>query len=147
MRLKQEKGITGIDLTIAVILISIFMGTILTVFTAVQKNSTKLERETEAMYYAVDTIETVKSLDFLQLPKKGTEKIENIDNLKDGYIKDKMGNITSYYRTITVQDYTEMAGKENKITEILKKVTVKISYKDQNADKTVELSTIRTKEE
>ena len=87
MRLKQEKGITGIDLTIAVILISIFMGTILTVFTAVQKNSTKLERETEAMYYAVDTIENVKSLDFLQLPKKGTEKIENIDNLKDGYIK------------------------------------------------------------
>ena len=119
----------------------------ISVFTAVQKNSTKLERETEAMYYAVDTIETVKSLDFLQLPKKGTEKIENIDNLKDGYIKDKMGNITSYYRTITVQDYTEMAGKENEIPEILKKVTVKISYKDQNADKTVELSTIRTKEE
>ena len=147
MRLKQEKGITGIDLTIAVILISIFMGTILTVFTAVQKNSTKLERETEAMYYAVDTIENVKSLDFLQLPKKGTEKIENIDNLKDGYIKDKMGNITSYYRTITVQDYTEMAGKENEIPEILKKVTVKISYKDRNADKTVELPTIRTKEE
>ena len=85
------------------------------------KNSTKLERETEAMYYAVDTIETVKSLDFLQLPKKGTEKIENIDNLKDGYIKDKMGNITSYYRTITVQDYTEMAGKEKRNTRNIKK--------------------------
>ena len=145
MNIKDEKGITEIDITLTVILITIFLAVVLTIFTSIQKNTTKLNRETEAMYYAVDTIETVKSLDFLQLPKKGTEKIENIDNLKDGYIKDKSGNITSYYRTITVQDYTELSGNSSKTAEVLKKITVEIAYKDQNKNKSVTLSTIKVK--
>ena len=34
-------------------------------FTSIQKkNTTKLNRETEAMYYAVDTIENIKSQNF-----------------------------------------------------------------------------------
>ena len=147
MNLKQEKGITGIDITIAVIIISIFMATILTVFTSIQKNSTNLERETEATYYAVDTIEEIKALDFSSLPQKGTSKIQGIEKLKDGYVKDKSGKTTSYYRTITVKDYTELEGKQNEVAEILKKVTVEITNKDQKQIKTIELSTIRTKED
>ena len=32
MKIKEEKGITGIDITLAVILISIFLAVILTIF-------------------------------------------------------------------------------------------------------------------
>ena len=57
MNIKDEKGITEIDITLTVILITIFLAVVLTIFTSIQKNTTKLNRETEAMYYAVDTIE------------------------------------------------------------------------------------------
>lgn len=147
MKIKEEKGITGIDITLAVILISIFLAVILTIFTTIQKNSTKLSRETEAMYYAIETIENIKSQEFSILPKKGTNKIQEITELEDGYIKDNQGNSTPYYRTITVQDYSELEGKDGKIPEILKKVTVQISFKDQNKNKEVVLSTVKVKED
>ena len=130
MNIKDEKGITEIDITLTVILITIFLAVVLTIFTSIQKNTTKLNRETEAMYYAVDTIEN---------------KISGVSDLADGYIKDKSGNITSYYRTITVQDYTELSGNSSKTAEVLKKITVEIAYKDQNKDKSVTLSTIKVK--
>ena len=147
MKIKEEKGITGIDITLAVILISIFLAVILTIFTTIQKNSTKLSRETEAMYYAIETIENIKSQEFSILPKKGTNKIQGITKLEDGYIKDNQGNSTPYYRTITVQDYSELEGKDGKIPEILKKVIVQISFKDQNKNKEVVLSTVKVKED
>lgn len=147
MKIKEEKGITGIDITLAVILISIFLAVILTIFTTIQKNSTKLSRETEAMYYAIETIENIKSQEFSILPKKGTNKIQGITELEDGYIKDNQGDSTPYYRTITVQDYSELEGKDGKIPEILKKVTVQISFKDQNKNKEVVLSTVKVKED
>ena len=147
MKIKEEKGITGIDITLAVILISIFLAVILTIFTTIQKNSTKLSRETEAMYYAIETIENIKSQEFSILPKKVTNKIQGITELEDGYIKDNQGNSTPYYRTITVQDYSELEGKDGKISEILKKVTVQISFKDQNKNKEVVLSTVKVKED
>ena len=145
MNIKDEKGITEIDITLTVILITIFLAVVLTIFTSIQKNTTKLNRETEAMYYAVDTIENIKSQNFSILPKKGTSKINGVSDLADGYIKDKSGNITSYYRTITVQDYTELSGNSSKTAEVLKKITVEIAYKDQNKDKSVTLSTIKVK--
>ena len=97
------------------------------------------------MYYAVDTRENIKSQSFSILPKKGTSKINGVSDLADGYIKDKSGNITSYYRTITVQDYTELSGNSSKTAEVLKKITVEIAYKDQNKNKSVTLSTIKVK--
>ena len=139
MNIKDEKGITEIDITLTVILITIFLAVVLTIFTSIQKNTTKLNRETEAMYYAV------KSQSFSILPKKVTSKINGVSDLADGYIKDKSGNITSYYRTITVQDYTELSGNSSKTAEVLKKITVEIAYKDQNKNKSGTLSTIKVK--
>ena len=54
-------------------------------------------------------------------------------------------NVISYYRTITVQDYTELSGNSSKTAEVLKKITVEIAYKDQNKNKSVTLSTIKVK--
>ena len=145
MNIKDEKGITEIDITLTVILITIFLAVVLTIFTSIQKNTTKLNRETEAMYYAVDTIENIKSQSFSILPKKGTSKINGVSDLADAYINAKSGSITSYYRTITVQDYTELSGNSSKTAEVLKKITVEIAYKDQNKNKSVTLSTIKVK--
>ena len=145
MKLKSEKGITNIDVILSIILISIFI-TIITVISGnLQKNNDLLERETEALYYAVDTIEDIKGQSFDILPKKGSNKIQGVLTLQDGYILDKNGKTTPYYRTITIQDYTDLPEGNGKQAEILKKITVEIAYKERNQEKKITLSTIKTK--
>lgn len=145
MNLSSEKGITIIDIILSVILISIFI-TIITVISGnIEKNNGNIQRDNEALYYAIDTIETVKGSDFAIFPKVGTQKIQNIPNLSDGYITDENGEDTPYYRTVTVQDYTETEEGKGKEPEILKKITVEIQYRQDNKDRKITLSTIKTK--
>ena len=145
MNLSSEKGITIIDIILSVILISIFI-TIITVISGnIEKSNSNIQRDNEALYYAIDTIETVKGIDFTILPKLGTQKIQNIPKLSDGYIIDEDGENTPYYRTVTVQDYTETEEGKGKEPEILKKITVEIQYRQDNKDRKITLSTIKTK--
>ena len=145
MNLSSEKGITIIDIILSVILISIFI-TIITVISGnIEKSNSNIQRDNEALYYAVDTIETVKGIDFTILPKLGTQKIQNIPKLSDGYTMDEDGENTPYYRTVTVQDYTETEEGKGKEPEILKKITVEIQYRQDNKDRKITLSTIKTK--
>lgn len=141
--MRNEKGITGIDITISVILVTIFIGLISTLTYQIQKNSSDIQRKTEATSYAVETLEQIKSEGFEKLPVKGNQKI---NELPDGYIKDEKGEPTGYYRTVTVLDYTELSGNEAKTPELLKKVTVQILYRSGKNEQTVEMSTIIAKE-
>ena len=93
------------------------------------------------------SIKIIKTGAYIPEIKKENIEIEKELNLEDGYIKDNQGNSTPYYRTITVQDYSELEGKDGKIPEILKKVIVQISFKDQNKNKEVVLSTVKVKED
>ena len=145
MKLKSEKGVTNIDIILSIILISICITLITVISGTLQKSNDLLERETEALYYAVDTIEDIKGQSFDILPKKGSNKIQGVLTLQDGYILDKNGKTTPYYRTITVQDYTDLPEGNGKQAEILKKITVEIAYKERNQEKKITLSTIKTK--
>ncbi len=146
-KFSSEKGITSADIIVAVILITIFITILIVASDTLRKDSQTIEREAEAMYYAINAIEMAKGQDFSVLPAKGTNKIQNVPELQDGYIKDKDGNTTPYYQTITVEDYTELGQNFDKEPEILKKITVTIAYQQNDQEKNVTLSTIRTKEE
>lgn len=143
MNIKNEKGITTIDITLSVILIAIFIAILTTLSYKIQDNSKQASRRAEALHYAIETIEKVKALSFSELPTAGTNKITG---LEDGYIKNSSGENTPYYRTVTVQDYTELEGKSEAEAEIVKRVTVEISYKYENKNKTITLSAIKTKQ-
>lgn len=141
MNVKNEKGITGIDITLSVILIAIFIGILTTISYNIQNNEKQASRQAEALNYAIETIEEIKSLDFSELPTVGNSKITGF---ADGYITDSVGKATPYYRTVTVQDYNEI--NSNSESEVVKRVTVEISYKYQNESKSITLSTIKGKE-
>ncbi len=143
---KKEQGVTTADIIVAVILVSVFITILLVTATNLTKNQTVLERQSQAMHYAIATIELAKGQEFSSLPPVGTNKIEGIEGLEDGYILDKRGEKTPYYRTVTVQDFTELKGNEGKQPEILKKVTVDISYQLKNEEKKVTLSTTIAKD-
>lgn len=148
MNLKDEKGITGIDITIAVILITILISLITVLSYNIQKSSQDVQRKTEATSYAVEVLERVKSEGFEILPKVGEGNLINDDRFKDGYIVDASGNPTGYYQEVRVQDYSELREGEGgeKVPDLLKRVTVTISYKSGTDTEKVELSTLMSKE-
>ena len=58
----------------------------------------------------------------------------------------KVENKEGFFKTIIVQDYADLDNNSEKIPNLVKKVTVKISYMVQAKEQSVELSTILSKE-
>ena len=65
MLIKEEKGITGIDIAISVILITIFIAMMANLIANININSKEIERKTKATSYAVQEIEKIKALGYI----------------------------------------------------------------------------------
>lgn len=134
MNWKNEKGITTIDITVSIILITLFVALIAVLIYNVNKNSDSMERRAEATNYVINAIAEIKTTNF--------------DNLQNS--EQNIGD-TGYYEKITVIDYVDLKKEEQNeqdntiMSGLVKKVTVEVSYKDGNTTQTVDLSTIRTK--
>lgn len=140
MKIKSEKGITNIDITVSIILITLFVAIIATLMYNINANSGSVERRSIATNYAINEIESLKAQNFDDLEETG-EANEFEDILENG-------KTTGYAKKITIIDYANL--EENKdddtiVPGLVKKVTVEISYKDGNTTQTVDLSTVITK--
>ncbi len=139
---KSEKGITTIDVTVAVILITIFVAIITTLMYYVNTNQKEIERKSEATNYAINEIEAIKQQDF--------ETLQDTDETANDYenIVDSTGHATGYAKKVTIIDYSnlpENQGNTAIVSGLVKKVTVQVSYKDAGLTQTIELSTVITK--
>ena len=141
--MRKQNGIAGIDIVIALIIITIFISLIAVLTFNIQRNNEEIKRKSEATSFAIDKIEEIKGKGFSSLPQAGKN---TIDEYPDGYIEQN-GSSTPYYQEIRVQDYSELEGNEGREAEVVKIVTVKISYKSGNNDENVEISTAISKED
>lgn len=142
MRIKNEQGITNIDLTITIILITLFITIIATLIFTINRNSTSVERGTEATNYAINEIENLKAQDIESLTDTDDTTNDFID------ITDAEGQLTGYSKKITITDYANLPENQDDdtiLSGLVKKVTVEISYKDGDAIETVDLSTVISK--
>lgn len=73
---------------------------------------------------------------------KDTKEDKNGNSLENQKVENKEG----FFKTIIVQDYADLDNNSEKIPNLVKKVTVKISYMFQAKEQSVELSTILSKE-
>ena len=145
--LKNEKGVTGVDITIAIILITIFVAIIATLFFNIRKTSSDIERRTQATAYAVSIIEQIKANGFDALPTV-SDGTNIITGYEDKYIQDN-GVDTPYYQIIRVEDYSEIVestGEEEIQPDVVKKITVTIAYKSGNENQEISLSTSMSKD-
>ena len=140
MKIKSESGITGIDISISIIIIFIFVSIIATLSFQVNNTAKSLERRGEA----IQEIEQIKNKGFenYQGLNSQSTKDNQGNNLKNQPVNGKEG----YYKTIKVQDYTELEGNGAKIEDLVKKVTLTINYKMNAQEQSVELTTILSKE-
>ncbi len=132
MNIKSEKGITNIDITVSIIIITLFIAIIATLMYNINVNAKSIERKTAATNYAINEIEKIKGADFETIDTlAGEEDIEN----------------TGYHKKTTITDYADLEENKNNqtiVSGLVKKVIVEISYKDGNHIETVDLSTVIT---
>ena len=64
MVIKEEKGLTGIDIAISVVVITIFIAMIANLIASININAKDTERKTKATSYAVQEVEKIKALGY-----------------------------------------------------------------------------------
>lgn len=126
-KLKNNKGITGIDLTISIIVLTVFAGLIIGLMTNNYKTAIEIQKSANAMSYATMVLEKVD--------EKAYEKIDNnfIQTLGDELSLNEEYEIEFNVSEIDESDY-------------VKKVTVKVNYTVNNEVKTLEINKLKVKE-
>lgn len=165
MKIKNNKGITGVDITIAIVILTLFISLITSMFYNVSVIGKAVNRKSEATYIAVQVIEAVKQLGYEKLPKgyveeadledKAEEEAEvanttiNFDDLNTLLEENGITKITiknGYSVDIIVENYRKIKD-DLTLEDILKRITVTVNYKEKNKEQSVELSTVILKEE
>lgn len=142
MHIREEKGLTGIDIAISIVILTIFISFIGNLIINIKLNSKDAERKAIATSYAVQEIEKRKSEGYIEsYEDKG---IENEDILEEIDITDSDGNFLGYHKKTTIKDYVLIKNDNTKQKNLLKEITVEISYKLGNKYKSVSLSTYVT---
>ena len=142
--LRSNKGFTGIDIGISIIVVFIFVSLIAVLISNYNSRAKELELKAESVYIAIDEIEKIKNQGFNEFKgmHKGTVTDKNGQSMVFQEIPDKEG----FYKTVSVEDYSDINENPEIVEDVVKVVTVEISYKIKGEVKNVKLSTILSKE-
>lgn len=164
MNLKNNKGYTGVDISVAMIIILIFIPTIFAVVNNIQRINAKAERQANAVNIATDILEIAKSLNY-----DGVETVINEsdpDNKKAFITRINSKYGTPTYEAITsdnVEDdyeyvYYSYSGEKNihyriqigllkyeTEPDLVKKIKVTVTYPVGKDTKNIDISTVLQK--
>lgn len=143
MDIRNQKGYTGIDIAISVIVITIFISLIAVLIYKFNSSSNEVQLKSKATEIAIDEIEKVKTAGFKAYEEMNQTTKE--DKEGNSLVNQPVEREQGFYKTITVEDYTDIKG-EDKISNLVKRVTVTISYMEKGQEQQISLSTILSKE-
>lgn len=149
--MKNQKGYTGVDIAISVVVITIFIALIGTLVFNFNSNSNEIEYRSKALDYAINEIERLKALDINNQEIIDAETATRNGTTSENEILDENNKGTGYYEKIEVVDAKDIMsdsdlGGRVGVSGLVKKVTVTVSYQFRNQLKSVELSTIVAKD-
>lgn len=143
--MKNEKGYTGIDIAISVVVLFIFVSLIAMLSYRLNSTSKEIELKSEATFLAIEEIEAIKNINFAEIQNRSkangnSQYIPSDVNKQAEEIEEKQG----FYRKIIIEDYADT--KKDKKPGLVKKIIVQIKYQFKGKEETIELSTIVSKE-
>lgn len=146
--LKRQNGVTGVDASVAVLIIILFVGLISTLFYNVYISNVSTQRATLATNYTIDILEKAQMAEYNDLVIENVDTLikqinglENIESkiIEDETIKKYEGTIQGFTIQIQIQKYNEMPGNEDK-QDIIKIITVTTTYPVGNGTGAYEVS-------
>lgn len=127
MNIKSEKGITGVDISVSIIIILLFVSLTSTLVYNYAKNSKEVQRKSIATDMIIDILEYSKS--------------SNYDDLTNEYVQNYIANNEKFQKngykvSTTIENYLATSGEESK------KVTATVQYLVNKAEQKLEIYTI-----
>ena len=125
--ISNNKGITGIDLTIGIIVLSIFSGVIISLMVNTYSKVVEIRKSANAMAYATIILEKVD--------EKAYEKVTDnfVQELGDEILINS--DYTVNFKVVQADD-----------NDYVKRVTVKVTYTVNNEEKSLEIRKLKIKE-
>lgn len=125
--LYNNKGITGIDLTLSIVVLTTFVGVIIGLMVNNYRISLEIQKSANAMSYATMVLEKVDEKPYEKVTDDFLDEISGELNIDSDY------NISLIVSQLDDSDY-------------IKKVTLKVSYKVNDQTKDINISKLKIKE-
>lgn len=138
MLVKEEKGLTGVDIAISIVVMTIFIAMIANLIANINLNTQDIKRKATATSYAIQEIEKVKAQGYID--DYNSKGIDSEDVLKDEDIYSN-SEFSGYHKKVTIKDYVLVTNNKNKKQDVVKEIMVEISYKLGGKDKKVTITT------
>lgn len=140
-KIKKQDGFTGVELAVAVVIVSIFIGLIGTLIFNVYIYTTSAARNSQATTYAVDILEKADKLYYDDtLLNTGVYTTDNSNRQILGI------NIANGYEaSLKIEKYNEQAGNTDKL-DLIKILEVNIDYTVGSNSNNVNIKTLKIKE-
>ncbi len=122
-KVKEDRGFTSVDITIAMLVIIIFVSISTSLMYSVYVSQTEARRNATALNYAVDVFEAIGTMQYSEVTKSNViNKLGKVDN--------------SYTIDIDIND--------NEYPNEIKLITLRITYKTSSKDtQTLELQRVK----
>lgn len=157
MKLKENKGFTGIDISVSIIIIIITISIIATMMYNLYLSGAGIKRNVIATDYAINILETIEQAAYqevtfnntedeqLKLKKKLDELLKKESKIENNIYK---SNVNNFDIEIIIERYSDrFNNSQNQKQDYIKIITLNIKYnlgKDSNNSKNTETLTIRT---
>lgn len=143
MSIKEEKGLTGVDIAISLIIMTMFIAMIANLIAKTNLISQNAQKKSIATSYAIQEIEKIKAQGYVETyDSKG---ITSKEILKEEDIYNN-SEFTGYHKETSIKDYVYIINDNTKQKDIVKEITVEISYKLGKEEKSIKISTYIAKE-
>lgn len=131
MNIKNNKGITGVDLSIAMIVILIFVSLVTTLIFNYTKNAKEVTRKSTATYMIIDILEYAKNSNYEEITQEMiNDYINNNNNLQ----------VQGYVVSALVEGPIDLFGENAE--NVMKKITAKVKYYSNNKEQELSIYTI-----
>lgn len=140
MKFNENKGFTGIDISIALVVMLALVSLIASLIYSFNQASQGVDRKGEATYLSIQVIEAIKQMEYDDISEDLT--IDTISNSTGNNIDVKEG----YNVKLGVENYKDRV-EDDSLEDVIKIVTVTVEYSLGNNTENVELSTVITREE
>lgn len=137
--MKSEKGYTGVDIAITIVVLFTLVSVIVILSYNFNSASKEVELKAKATEIAIEEIEAMKNIDYSEI-----EQLSIAKGNSEYKVEEEIQGNQGFYRKVIVEDYAD--SNPDKIEGLVKKITVQIKYKFKGKEQTVELSTVMAKE-
>lgn len=138
--IKDEKGLTGVDIAISLVIVTMFVAIITNLIANINLDTEKMDRKSKALAYAVQEIETIRA----------TGYIEKYNGMKEEKLKEEdiynNSEFTGYHKVVSIKDDILVENSGTKTADTTKQITVEVFYKLGNKDESIKISTYISKE-